>query len=90
MSDMDDLKRAYPLLDMVDRATRYDIVNVCTNVYLLSYEIKSVFTTHWKANPTTSNTPLILFLLPLFRLVMLLKNSHQWKVYYCCIMDLKC
>ena len=41
MSDMDDLKRAYPLLDMVDRATRYDIVNVCTNVYLINIIIRN-------------------------------------------------
>lgn len=30
VSDIQDLKRAYPLLDMVDRETRYDNANVCT------------------------------------------------------------
>lgn len=29
VSDIQDLKRAYPLLDMVDRDTRYNNANVC-------------------------------------------------------------
>lgn len=29
VSDMQELKRAYPLLDMVDRDTRYNNANVC-------------------------------------------------------------
>lgn len=30
ISDVQDLKRAYPLLDMVDRETRYNYANVCS------------------------------------------------------------
>lgn len=38
VSDIQDLKRAYPLLDMVDRDTRYNNANVCpvTLLFLLS------------------------------------------------------
>ena len=30
VSDIEDVRRAYPLLDMVDRDRRFDQVNVCT------------------------------------------------------------